>query len=235
MERRRVKDGLVGAAIGVLVVVLVAVLFVLWVTEPAGTRDSATGPPDATSLDRPPSVPPANLAVGEMWLTDLVLEAGTLATRDGAIHDVEAFGTDMRTGPGGLVAGSLKVDATVPFALVAAQIADDVVVQAAGSQAEVVRVFTFAGRDLRVVATGTVEVVAGRLVIEPQSIDVGGSAFLADLIGAAARELVTIEHEIEGLPEGLVLRDVTVQEDGFRAELRGEDVSLAAGGAGLLP
>ena len=229
------RDGLVGAAIAALVLLLVAVVFVLWVTEPAGTREAAAGPPDATAVDPPPAAAPTDLTPGEMWLTDLVLQAGTLATPDGAIHDVEALGTDMRTGPAGLVAGSLSVDATVPFALVAAQIADDVVVQAAGSQAEVVRVFTFAGRDLRVVATGTVEVVAGRLVIEPQRIDVGGPAFLADVIAAAARELVTIEHEIEGLPEGLVLRDVTVQDDGFRAELRGEDVSLVAGEGGLLP
>jgi hypothetical protein len=37
---------------------------------------------------------------------------------------------------------------------------------------------------------------------------------------------VTIEQDIEGLPEGLVLRDVAVRDDGFRATFRGEDVEL---------
>lgn len=47
-----------------------------------------------------------------------------------------------------------------------------------------------------------------------------------DAIASVVRRSVTIEHEIEGLPEGLVLQDVTVQDDGFRANLRGEDVKL---------
>jgi hypothetical protein len=38
---------------------------------------------------------------------------------------------------------------------------------------------------------------------------------------------VTIEQTVEGLPEGLVLRDVAVQDDGFRARLDGVDVRLA--------
>ena len=51
-------------------------------------------------------------------------------------------------------------------------------------------------------------------------------SFLADLFGALARELLTIEHEIEGIPDGLVLLDVTVQDNGFRAELGGTDVRI---------
>ena len=74
---------------------------------------------------------------------------------------------------------------------------------------------------------GTVEVVAGRLVVEPTSIDIGGPAFLADLLASIVREFVTIEHEIEGLPEGLVLQSVRVQDDGFRAHLEGSDVVIA--------
>ena len=41
------------------------------------------------------------------------------------------------------------------------------------------------------------------------------------------RRFATIEHPIEGLPENLVLQDVTVQDDGFRADLSGRDVVLA--------
>lgn len=95
-----------------------------------------------------------------------------------------------------------------------------------GGQAAVARTIEVLGRELRVTATGTVEVRAGKLVVEPRSIDVGGPEFLSDATAAVARSLVTIEHDIEGLPEGLVLQDVAVQGDGFRASLRGEDVKL---------
>lgn len=237
MERRRVLDWLIGAGVAVLVLVL-AVAVVLWsASEPssdAGASPAPTGSGAGTG-DVAPSGMPTDLAGGEMWLDDLVLDAGTIATPDGVIHDVRAVGTDVRTGPSGMVAGALAVDATVPFALVATQIADDVEVGASGDQVEVVRSFQFAGRDLPVVATGSVEVVAGRLVIEPLTIDVGGPAFLSTLLGSIARELVTIEHEIEGLPEGLVLQDVTVQDDGFRAELSGDDVSIDPDGVTLAP
>ena len=97
---------------------------------------------------------------------------------------------------------------------------------AEGGQAAVVRTVEVLGRELRVVATGTVEVEGGSLVVEPRSIDIGGPDFLSNAIGTVVRSLVTIEHEIEGLPEGLVLQDVTVQEDGFRANLTGADVRL---------
>jgi hypothetical protein len=90
----------------------------------------------------------------------------------------------------------------------------------------VVRTVEAFGRELRVTATGTVEVEAGRLVVEPRSIDFGGPGFLSDATAAVVRRLVTIEHDVEGLPEGLVLRDVAVRDDGFRVSLRGEDVRL---------
>ena len=239
MERQRLKDGLVGAAVGALVLVLVLVVFVWWISEPVGSDGPAAAGPTAPSTDTPPAAvttPPTDLATGEMWLTDLALDAGTIATPDGVIHDVVAVGTDVRTGPAGMVAGSMSVDATVPFGLVAAQVGQDVTVtQGERGMVSVVRVFELGGRELRVVASGTVEVVEGRLVIEPQTIDVGGPRFLAALAGRIARELVTIEHTIEGLPEGLVLLDVSVQEDGFRAALSGDDVRIAPGDVGLVP
>jgi hypothetical protein len=102
------------------------------------------------------------------------------------------------------------------------------VVRAAdGGQATVVRVVTVLGRELRVIATGTVEVKGGKLVVEPRSIDFGGPDFLTDATAAVVRRFVTVKHDIEGLPEGLVLQEVAVQGDGFRANLRGEDIKLA--------
>lgn len=63
-------------------------------------------------------------------------------------------------------------------------------------------------------------------MVEPRSIDLGGPQLLSEAIAAAVRQLVTITHDIEGLPDGLELRRVVVRDDGFRARLRGQDVRL---------
>ena len=240
-RRRWLKDGLVGAGVAVLVMVLVVVVLFLLVTRPAsdeaavapspGATAGPTGPPGEVppTPGEPADSPPATLARGDLWLTGLSMDATTLATPDGVLHDVVVTGQDVRTGTSGLVAGVLGVEATVPFELVATQIGGDVTVRPVpgrGDTAAVHRSFEAFGRVLDVEATGTVSVVSGLLVIEPRTIDIGGPAFLADLLGSVARELVTIEHEIEGIPEGLVLLDVVVQDDGFRAQLGGRDVRI---------
>ncbi|MFC6851507.1 LmeA family phospholipid-binding protein [Aquipuribacter hungaricus] len=141
---------------------------------------------------------------------------------------MQAEGTDVLTGADGIRAGSLDVEATVPFEVVAAQIGPGTTITAAeDGQATVTRDVRALGRALEVQATGTVEVVRGRLVVEPRSVDVEGLSFLSSTLAAAARELVTIEQDVEGLPPGLVLREVTVTDDGFRARLDGEDVLVA--------
>lgn len=230
------RDLLLGAAIAVVALVVAAALLLWWVTDPAGddaARPAPSGTAGSTAVPTAPPAPdvdpPADLADGETWLGDLVLDAGALVTAGSVLRDVQAVGSDVRAGPDGVVAGALSVDATVPFEVVAEQLGGDgVTVRAAGaSQATVERTVEVAGRELRVVATGTVEVEAGRLVLDPRSIDVGGPAFLSDAIGSLARRLVTLEYDVGGLPEGLVLRDVTVRDDGFRAELEGRDVVLA--------
>ncbi|WP_043603229.1 LmeA family phospholipid-binding protein [Cellulomonas carbonis] len=242
MERRRVLDGLVGAAVMLLVLVLLAVVAFLLLSEPAGDAGAASSSagggvrPGASGDGEGAAAPPTDLADGEVWLGDVALEAGALATADGVLHDVRADGVDVRTGPEGLTAASMVLDATVPFDLVAEQVGDGVVVGAGPrGQATVTRGAELLGRRLDVSATGTVEVVRGRLVIEPTSIDVGGPAFLSDVLGTVVRELVTIEHQIEGLPEGMVLDDVEVQPDGFRARLVGDDVRLAPGDLAVAP
>jgi hypothetical protein len=119
------------------------------------------------------------------------------------------------------------VDATVPFEVVAAELGNGIEVRPADNgQATVVRNVEALGRQLRVAATGTVEVEFGKLVVEPHSIDVGGPDFLSGAPAAVVRALVTVEHDIEGLPEGLVLNDVAVQGDGFCINLRGGNVTL---------
>lgn len=228
MERRRVRDGLVGAGITVLVLAVLLVVGLVVMTRGASSAAPAS-PPATDPSTSGEEQPPDDLAAGDLWLSGLSLDADTLATPDGTLHDVVVTGQDVRSGASGLVAGELALEATVPFALVAEQIGPDVrvgPVPGSPDQAAVHRSFEALGRVLDVEATGTVSVVAGRLVVEPRTIDIGGPGFLADMFGALARELATIEHEIEGVPDGLVLRDVTVQGDGFRAQLSGTDVRV---------
>lgn len=232
MERARAKDLLTGAV--AMLLVLVAGTALLWwtVTEPAG--ESGAPAESGPSADPSPGVegpprggPPADLGEDEVWLSDLELDAGAVVAAGSLLRDVRAVGQDVVTGPAGLVAARVRVDATVPFAVVADELGGGSVVRAADDgQAMVERTVEVLGRELRVVATGTVEVEGGRLVVEPRNIDLGGPDFLGDAIAAVVRELVTIEHDIEGLPEGLRLQDVTVRGDGFRARLDGDDVRL---------
>ncbi len=228
MEWTRAKDWFIGAA-GMVLVLGVAAAFLWWmVSDPADGGEARPVPSPTVRAEGPPNVDsPADLREDEVWFADLALEAGTVVTAGSTLRDVRAVGQDVVTGPDGLVAAQLSVDTTVPFEDVANELGGATVVRAAdGGQAAVVRTVEAFGRELRVVATGTVEVEAGRLVIEPRSIDVGGPDILSDAIAAVVRRSVTIEHDIEGLPDGLVLQDVTVQGDGFRANLRGEDVKL---------
>jgi hypothetical protein len=228
MEWTRVRDWLIGAT--GMVLSLGVMTAILWwaVSDPAGWGDAGPVPTPPVGADRPPAAqPPADLREDEVWLGDLILDAGTVVTAGSTLRDVRAVGQDVVTSPDGLVAGRLAVDATVPFDVVANKLGDGTEVRSAdGGQATVVRTVNALGRELRVTATGTVEIQGGKLIVEPRSIDLGGPDFLSDATAAVVRRLVTIEHDIEGLPEGLVLQDVAVQGDGLRANLRGEDIRL---------
>ena len=228
MKWTRVKDWLIGAA-GMVLLLAVMAGIVWWAaSEPAGGGEAAPAPSPPVAVDPPPSTqPPAGLRGDEVWLADVALDAGTVVAAGSILRDVRTVGQDVVAGPDGLVAAQLAVDATVPFEVVANELGNGAVVRSAGGgQVMVTRTVNALGRDLPVTATGTVEVVAGRLIVEPRSIDIGGPDFLSDAIATVVRGLVTIEHSIEGLPEGLVLQDVDVQDDGFRANLRGEDITL---------
>ncbi|MDI3213689.1 LmeA family phospholipid-binding protein [Arthrobacter sp. AL12] len=228
MEWRRVKDWLIGAMGMVLVLGVMAAILWFAVGDPAAGGGAVPAPAPPAGVDRPPAAqPPAGLRDDEVWLADVALDAGTVVAAGSILRDVRTVGRDVVAGPDGLVAAQLAVDATVPFEVVANKLGDGTVVRSAGDgQVMVIRTVNALGRELPVTATGTVEVVAGRLIVEPRSIDLGGPDFLSDAIAAVVRGLVTIEHDIEGLPEGLVLQDVAVQDDGFRANLRGEYIKL---------
>jgi hypothetical protein len=228
MKWTRVRDWLIGAAGMVLVLGVMAAILWWAVSNPVGGAEAGPVPSPTAGADSPPSAqPPADLREDEVWLGDLILDAGTVVTAGSTLRDVRAVGQDVVTSPEGLVAARLSVDATVPFEVIADKLGNGTEVRSAdGGQATVVRTVNALGRELRVTATGTVEIQGGKLIVEPRSIDIGGPDFLSDATAAVVGRLVTIEHSIEGLPEGLVLQDVAVQGDGFRANLRGEDIRL---------
>lgn len=228
----RVRDWLIGAL--VMLVLLVAALAVaLWLlTSPAGSGD-ATSPTSGGSGPDPAAEsasPPADLADDEVWLGDVDLASGLVEFPVSTLLDIEAEGQGLRSGPDRLVADRLVVHGTVPFSEVAAELGGDTEVSATQDGRAVVRRTVEAlGRELTVEATGQVGARDGLLVVTPVTIDLGGSGPVALATAAVVRELVTIEYALEDLPENLVLMDVDVQEDGFRAHLEGEGVVLVPG------
>lgn len=228
MTRSRLRDLVLGA-VGMLLVLLVIAALLWWViTDPVEEGDARAGSSPAADAGRPPDTEaPADLREDEAWFAELSLDAGTLITDGSLLRDVRAMGQDVVTSPDAVLAERLTVEATVPFAVVADEMGGETVVGAGtGGEAMVMRTVEVLGRELRATATGAVNVEDGRLVVVPSSVDVGGPDFVSDALGDVVRQLVTIEHEVEGLPEGLVLQDVSVRSDGFRAYLAGEDVQL---------
>jgi hypothetical protein len=230
-RRRRVLDGFVGAVL-LLVVLVVLVAVAFWVlSRPAGSEAAPDPGPSpsasATPAEPPEPTAPADLGPDETWLGAVDLGSPDLVSPDGRLLDVVATAQGVRSGPDGLTAERLRLEATVPFSDVAALLAEDATVsQGEQGLAELRRTVTVLGRTLDVRATATVRAEDGLIVVEPQEIDLGGPDFLAEAAGTAVRELVTIRRPVEGVPPGLELEEVTVQQDGFRTRFTGRDVRL---------
>lgn len=228
----RVRDWFIGAFVMLVLVVLVLAVGLWAMTSPAGSGDGATPTSGGTSTGPAAEspTPPADLDDDEVWLADVDLGSGSVVFPVSTLQDVEAEGQGLRSGPDRLVADWLVVHGTVPFSEVAAELDGETEVSATqDGRAMVRRTVEALGRELTVEATGHVDVRDGLLVITPATIDLGGSGPLALATAAVVRELVTIEHAMEDLPENLVLMDVDVQDDGFRAHLEGEGVVLVPG------
>ncbi|PKW26251.1 LmeA family phospholipid-binding protein [Phycicoccus duodecadis] len=216
------KQFLLGVVTTLVVLVVAAAVLLVSVgsgTAPAAPRPSAT--PSGTAA------PPTDLAADETWLGSVDLTSRDLVSAEGDLAGVRARGTGVRFGADGMHADTLAVDATVPFATVAEQIGSGTTVYAApDGRAGVQRRATLFGRTVTIRATGTVRADRGQLLIEPETVDLGGPAFLDAIAGAAARALVTIRQPVPGVPAGLVLRKVTTTPSGFAVALDGADVTV---------
>lgn len=216
---------LLGVVTGVVAVAVALVAVVLAASQPGGA--TASPAPSATATATA-GAPPRDLRAGETWLETVELDSRSVLTPDGPFRDVRATGSDVRMSEQGLRAGTLRLDATLPFDAAARQIGQDVQLYAAGAgRAGVRRTASFLGRTVVVRATGTVTADRGQLVIEPETVDLGGPGWLDAGLSAAARRLVTVRHAVQGLPKGMRLTRVSVADGGFRAHLEGSGVVLA--------
>ena len=215
----------VGATLATLALLLVVLLLTLGSGggEPVAVPSpTASGGSSGTS-----SPPPADLAENETWLGAVELRGQDVVSADAELDDVVATGSGVRFSEAGLQADRLDLDATLPFETVATQVGEDVRLYDAGDGlAGIERQVTILGRDLTVSAEGTVTADGGQLLIEPETVDLGGPDFLDNAVSSLARSLVTIRQPVPGVPEGMALTDVTVTDAGFAASLSGTDVTI---------
>lgn len=220
----RVKQFVLGAVTMVVALVIAAVTLVWSVGSPGSGADVDV--PSAGATPRPSA--PAGLSKGETWLGDVRLTSGQVVTSDGGLQDVTAVGSGVTLTSEGLRADRLDIDAVLPFQTAASQIGGGVTLGVTDDGlASLRRRVSVLGRDVEVRATGAVRARDGRLVIEPETIDLDGPDWLDSAASALVRQLVTIRHTIEGVPEGMALTSVSVQDSGFRAHLRGDDVTIS--------
>jgi hypothetical protein len=152
---------------------------------------------------------------------------GVLTSPEGRVEDLRLSARDVVVEGSTMTMGSATVDGVVPFDLVAEEIGPDARVSATGDgRARLVRSIEVLGRRIPVSATGRVDAVDGAVVVEPVSIEIGGPQWFEGLLARTAGRLLSLRHEVEGLPEGLQLERASVADDGIRVHLSGEDVVL---------
>ena len=144
--------------VGTTLAVLVVGVFVLLLVLGSGGGDPVAAPsPTASS---PVPQPPDDLTAEETWLSSVDLRSADVVSADGDLADVVASGTGVRFSPTALRAQRLDLDATVPFATVAAEVGQDVRIYDAGKGGRAgdrAHSVTVLGRELTIRATGTVE------------------------------------------------------------------------------
>ena len=220
------KNFFLGVAVTLAVLAVGLVVLVLSLgsggSGTAGALASPSPSPSATLAQQP-----IDLADDETWLGAVELRSQDVVSARGDLVDVVAVGSGVRFSQAGLEAQRLAIDATIPFATVAEQAGQDVTIYDAGNgKTGVERQVTILGQDITLKATGTVSADGGQLLIEPETVDLGGPAFLDSAASALARSLATIRQDVAGVPEGMSLTAVQVTPEGFDAQLNGTDVAI---------
>jgi hypothetical protein len=239
MSRRSFALGYVAALLTLVLVAVIGFLVVSTGSQPtapsSGTQTPGTQTPGTQTpgTQRPvtpapgsPEQPPDNVAPGETWLGDVELRSSQVQTADGPLRDVHAQGSAVTLTADGLRAGRLTIDATLPFETAADQIGEGIELFPVGELAGMRRSVELLGRQVDIEATGRVRAEGGRLVIEPETVDLGSFEWIDRIASAAVRSLVTIRHTVTGIPAGMGLDTVDVRPDGFRVELSGSDVRI---------
>ncbi len=220
------KNFLLGVGVTLAVLALGLVVAVLALGSGASGTASAPASP-SSSTPATVAQQPDDLADDETWLGAVELRSQDVASAQGDLVDVVAVGSGVRFSEAGLSAQQLDIDATIPFATVAEQVGQDVTIYDAGNgQTGVERQVTILGRDITLTATGTVSADGGQLLIEPETVDLGGPSFLDAAASTLARSLATIRQDVAGVPEGMTLTAVQVTPEGFDAQLSGSDVVI---------
>lgn len=149
--------------------------------------------------------------LGGIAMTDLTIDAHRVSTsKPYEAEDVVVHGT--------IPAASLQQAVVERSSL-------DVTVQVAGDA------LRLSGQVLGLDLGGelTPRVDDGRLFVDVQTLSVGGvQVEVTELPGDAASQLQDLEVPIEDLPDGLVLTDAVVQDDGVRITASGTDVAVPA-------
>ncbi|HYN57789.1 MAG TPA: LmeA family phospholipid-binding protein [Motilibacterales bacterium] len=214
----------VGATLAVLALGLVVLVASLG-SDASGAEGAPASPVPTSPATAAPQ--PGDLADDETWLGAVELRSQDVISAEGDLVDLVATGSGVRFSQGGLTAQRLDIDATIPFATVGEQVGQDVTVYDAGNgKTGVERQVTILGRDITLRATGTVSADGGQLLIEPETVDLGGPSFLDSAASTLARSLVTIRQDVAGVPEGMSLTAVQVTPQGFDAQLNGADVVI---------
>jgi LmeA-like phospholipid-binding len=212
----------VGATLAVIAVALLVLVLSLGSGATGATPSVAPPTPSVAVAEQP-----TDLTADETWLGAVELRSQDVVSAKGDLVDVVATGSGVRFSDAGLRAERLAIDATIPFDTVAAQVGQDVIVYDAGNgKTGVERKVTILGRDLTLRATGTVAADGGQLLIEPETVDLGGPSFLDAAASTLARSLATIRQDVPGVPQGMSLDEVEVTPQGFDARLSGTNVTI---------
>ncbi|MFV0458517.1 MAG: LmeA family phospholipid-binding protein [Actinomycetales bacterium] len=224
-RRHRVRDGLIGAAILLAIQVLMVVAGWFALSDPI---TSVTGGPPPTAGAQAGSDPdgtapdtPDDLTASESWLADLEAGGSSVVFKGTRLDDVDVRLTGLRSGPDGTTIAEVEATGRMPYAELAARLGDGATAEYVDEDhVHVTRPVRLGGRELQVGATATVTAQGRVVTVTPTSVEVSGAGV------PVPRSLLTVRTEIDQLPTGMQITDVTPRDDGVQVHLTGQNVTL---------